>query len=214
MSPAVAAHEVSAPAAARCGPALLRIVALLVCMLAVVPTVAAADGPTPDPSPDVRPDPAPDPVRSEAAPPEQRAARAHERPAPTGRSPGVPTRVVVAGPTTTAKATSGESATTRSTPVPASRRRTPAAARATRPHEREQRPGHASAIATLRQLLPLLAAPQLLRPIAGSTSSGGNSGAQLLLFAAVALLLLVAASASLIRLTTRLSGDVRREPGP
>jgi hypothetical protein len=36
----------------------------------------------------------------------------------------------------------------------------------------------------------------------------------LLLFAAVALLLLVAASASLIRLTTRLSDDVRREPGP
>jgi hypothetical protein len=209
--PAIAAHDVSAPAAARCGPAFLRVVAL-VCMLAVVPTVAAADGPTPDPSPDVRPDPAP--VRSQAAPAEQRAARAHERPAPTGRSPGVPTRVVVAGPTTTAKATSGQSATTRSTPVPASRRRTPAAARATRPHEREQRPGHASAIATLRQLLPLLAAPQFLRPTAGPTSSGGNSGAQLLLFAAVALLLLVAASASLIRLTTRLSGDVRREPGP
>jgi hypothetical protein len=209
VSPAVAAHEVPAPAAARCGPALLRIVALLACMLAVVPTVAAADGPTPDPSPDVRPDPAP--VRSQAAPAEPRA---HERPAPTGRSPGVPTRVVVAGPTTTAKATSGESATTRSTPVPASRRRTPAAGRATRPHEREQRPGHASAIATLRRLLPLLAAPPFPRPTAGSTSSAGNSGAQLLLFAAVALLLLVAASASLIRLTTRLSGDVRREPGP
>jgi hypothetical protein len=121
---------------------------------------------------------------------------------------------VVAGPPTTAKATSGESATTRSTPVPASRRRTPAAAPATRPHEREQRPGHASASATLRRLLPLLAAPQFLRPTAGSTSSAGNSGAQLLLFAAVALLLLVAASASLIRLTTRLSDDVRREPGP
>jgi hypothetical protein len=210
--PAVAAHDVSAPAAARCAPAFLRVVALLVCMLAVVPTVAAADGPTPDPSLAVRPDPAP--VRSQAAPAEQQAARAHERPAPTGRSPGVPTRFVVAGPTTTAKATSGQSATRRSTPVPASRRRTPAAARATRPHEHEQRPGRASAIATLRQLLPLLAAPQLLRPTAGSTSSGGNSGAQLLLFAAVALLLLVAASASLIRLTTRLSGDVRREPGP
>jgi hypothetical protein len=207
--PALAAHDVSALAAARCGPAFLRVVALLVCMLAVVPTVAAADGPTPDPSPDVRPDPAP--VRSQAAPAEPRA---HERPAPTGRSPGVPTRVVVAGPTTTAKATSGESATTRSTPVPASRRRTPAAGRATRPHEREQRPGHASAIATLRRLLPLLAAPPFPRPTAGSTSSAGNSGAQLLLFAAVALLLLVAASASLIRLTTRLSGDVRREPGP
>jgi hypothetical protein len=209
---AVAAHEVSAPAAARCGPAFLRIVALLVCMLAVVPTVAAADGPTPDPSPDVRPDPAP--VRSQTAPAEQRAARAHERPAPTGRSPGVPTRVVVGGPTTTAKATSGESAATRSTPVPASRRRTPAAARAIRSHEREQRPGHASAIATLRRLLPLLAAPPFPRPTAGSTSSAGNSGAQLLLFAAVALLLLVAASASLIRLTTRLSDDVRPEPGP
>jgi hypothetical protein len=208
--PPLSAHDVSALAAARCGPALLRVVALLVCMLAVVPTVAAADGPTPDPSPDVRPDPAP--VRSQAAPAEQRAARAHERPAPTGRSPGVPTRVVVAGPTTTAKATSGESATTHSTPVPASRRRTPAAARATRPHE--QRPGHASAIATLRRLLPLLAAPPFPRPTAGSTSSAGNSGAQLLLFAAVALLLLVAASASLIRLTTRLSGDVRPEPGP
>jgi hypothetical protein len=206
--PAVAAHDVSAPAAARCGPAFLRVVALLVCMLAVVPTVAAADGPTPDPSPDVRPDPAP--VRPEAAPAEQRAARAHERPAPIGRSPGVPTRVVVAGPTTTAKAMSGESATTRSTPVPASRRRTPAATRATRPHEREP----ASAIATLRRLLPLLAAPPFPRPTAGSTSSGGNSGAQLLLFAAVALLLLVAASASLIRLTTRLSDDVRRESGP
>jgi hypothetical protein len=166
-------------------------------MLAVVPTVAAADQPTPDPSLDVRPDPAP--VQSQA---------------PTGRSPSVPTRVVVAGPTTTAKATSGQSATTRSTPVSASRRRTPAAARATRPHEREQRPGHASAVATLRRLSPLLAAPQLLRPAAGSTSSSGDSGAELLLFAAVALLLLVAASASLLRLTTRLSGDIRREPGP
>jgi hypothetical protein len=208
--PAVAAHDVSAPAAARCAPPLLRVVALIVCMLAAVPTVAAADGPTPDPSPDVRPDPAP--VRPQPAPAEQQAARAHERPAPTGRSPGVPTPVVVAGPTTTAKATSGESATTRTTPVPASRRRTPAAARATRPHERD--PGHVSAIATLRRLLPLLAAPPFPRPTAGSTSSGGNSGAQLLLFAAVALLLLVAASASLIRLTTRLSDDVRRESGP
>ena len=211
MIPAVAAHDVSGPAAARCAPAFLRVVALLVCMLAVVPTVAAADGPTPDASPDVRPDPAP--VRSQAAPAEQRAARAHERPAPTGRSPGVPTRVVVAGPTTTAKATCGARCG-RLSPVPASRRRTPAAARATRPHERELRPGHASAIATLRRLLPLLAAPQFVRLTAGSTSSGGDSGAQLLLFAAVALLLLVAASASLIRLTTRLSGDVRREPGP
>jgi hypothetical protein len=212
VSPATAAHDVPALARARIVLPLHCVVVLLVSIVALAPPAAAADQPTPDPWPDVRPDPAP--VRSHAAPAEQQAARAHERPAPTGRSPGVPTRVVVARPTTTAKATSGESATTRSTPVLASRRRTPAAARATRTHEREQRHGHASAIATLRRLLPLLAAPPFPRPTAGSTSSAGNSGAQLLLFAAVALLLLVAASASLIRLTTRLSGDVRREPGP
>jgi hypothetical protein len=181
-------------------------------MLAMVPTVAAADQPTPDPSLDVRPDPAPD--QSQAAPVGQRSAPAHDTAGQPGRSPGVQTRVVVAGPTTTANATPGGSATTRSTPARASRRGTPAAGRATRPGQSEQHPGRASVIATLRRLSPLLAAPQFLRPDAGSSSSGGNSGAQFFLLAAVALLLLVAASASLIRLTTRLSGDVRREPSP
>jgi hypothetical protein len=181
-------------------------------MLAVVPGAAAADHPTPDPSLDVRPDPAP--AKSQASPAEQGAAPAHDRVGQTGRSPTVPTRVVVAGPTTTAQVTSGQSATTRSTRVPTSRRRTSSAARATRPHGLADRDGHVPAIATLRRLSPLLAAPQFLRPAAGPTSSGANSGAQLLLLAGVALLLFVATSASLIRLTTRLSGDVRREPGP
>jgi hypothetical protein len=178
-------------------------------MLALVPTAVAADQPTPDPSLDVRPDPAPD--QSGVAPAGQRSPPAHDTAGQQGRSPRVPTRVVVAGPTTTANATPGQSATTRSTPARASRRRAPAPARATPTHQADQHPGHASAIATLRRLSPLLAAPQFLRPAAGSSSSGDNSGPQFFLFAAVALLLLVAASASLIRLTTRLSGDASRE---
>jgi len=177
-------------------------------MLAMVPTAVAADQPTPDPSLAVRPDPAPD--QSRVAPAGQRSAPAHDTAGQQWRSPRVPTRVVVAGPTTTANATPGQSATTRSTPARASRRRVPAPARAT-PPQGDQHPGHASAIATLRRLSPLLAAPQFLRPAAGSSSSGDNSGAQFFLFAAVALLLLVAASASLIRLTTRLSRDASRE---
>lgn len=170
-------------------------------MLAALPTVAAADPPTPDPSLDVRPDPAP---AQSQAPAQERATPTDDTARPTGRSPAV----VVAGPTTVAKATPARSA-----PVRTSRRRTSAGARATRPHEREQRSGHASAIGTLRRLSPLLASSPFPRLAAGSTSSGGNTGAQFLLFAAVALLLLVAASASLIRLTTRVSADLRREPG-
>lgn len=204
MTSAVAVHDVSAPATARRALALLRVVALLVCMLAVAPAVAAADQPTPDPSLDVRPDPAP--ARSQTASARDGAGQA-------GRSPSTVTRVVVAGPSTTAQATSGQAAGKRSTPVPTSTRRTPATARATGPHPPEQRLAGASAIATLHRLSPLVAAPQWLRPAAGPISSRDDAGAQLLLLAAVALLLFVATSASLIRLTTRTSGGVGRESG-
>ena len=199
----VAVQAVLGPATARRCPALRRFLALVVCMLAAMPTVAIADGPTPDPSLDVRPDPAP--ARSQAA-------SARDQTGQTGRSPSVPTRVVVAGPSTTAQATAGHAAGKRSTQVSTSRRRVPATARATGPYRPGQRAGHASAIAALQRLSPLLATPQWLRS-AEPVPSGDDAGAQLLLLAAVALLLFVATSASLIRLTTRSSGGLRREPG-
>jgi len=207
VSPATAAHDVPALARARIVLPLHCVVVLLVSIVALAPPAAAADQPTPDPSLDVRPDPAP--AQSQAAPAKQRPTPVQKQAAPTA-----PTYVAPSGANATAQTTSRQPATPRSGRVSAHHPRTSAADRRNRSHERERRPGHASAIATLRRLLPLLAAPQFPRPTAGSTSSAGNSGAQLLLFAAVALLLLVAASASLIRLTTRLSGDVRREPGP
>jgi hypothetical protein len=179
-------------------------------MLAVVPAVAAADQPTPDPSLKVRPDPAP--VQSQAGSAKQRATPVQEKAAE--HSSSAPTRVRFASPSTTAQAAPGQSATIGSRPASASHRRSAGAARPTRSRKTARQSNHAPAIAALRRLSPLLAAPRLLRPVVKSTSSGGDSGAQLLLFAGLALLLLVAASASLIRLTTRLPGDVRREPGP
>jgi hypothetical protein len=188
---------------------LFRIVALLVSMLAVVPTMAAADQPTPDPSLDFRPDPAP--VQSQAAPAKQPATPVQKKAAE--HSSSAPTQVPFASRSTTGQATSGQSATARSRLVGASRRRSLSAARASRPHERARRTNRAAAIAISRRLAPLLAAPRLLRPAARPTSSG-DAGAQSLVLAGLALLLLVAASASLIRLTTRLSGDVRGAPRP
>jgi hypothetical protein len=189
---------------------LLCVVALVVSVFVIAPAAAATDGPSPDPSLDVRPDPAP--VHSPASAPKRRPTPVQEKAAPTERSSSAPTQVTFAKPT--AQLTPGRPLTTRSRAVPASRPRTSTAARATRPHERARRTNHAAAIVTLRRLAPLLAMPRLLRPAARSTPSGGDSGAQLLLFAGLALLLLVAASASLIRLTTRLSGDVGGERGP
>jgi hypothetical protein len=186
---------------------LLRMVALLASMLALAPAATAADQPTPDPSLDVRPDPAP--AQSKATPAKDQAAPVHENAAPTGRSPGAS-----ASPNRTAQATARQPATMGSRRGSASPRRGPAAARPTRSHESAPRSNRAPAIAALRRLSPLLGAPRLLRPAVESASSGRDSGAQLLLFAGLALLLLVAASASFIRLTMRLSGDVRQEPGP
>lgn len=191
---------------------MLRAVALLASTLALAPAAAAADQPTPDPSLDVRPDPAP--VQSTATPAKEQAAPVHENAAPTGRSPGASTDVMLASPNRTAQANAGQPATMGSRRASASPRRGPAAARPTRSHESAPRSNRAPAIAALRRLSPLLGAPRLLRPAVESASSGRNSGAQLLLFAGLALLLLVAASASFIRLTMRLSGDVRQEPGP
>jgi hypothetical protein len=191
---------------------LLRAVALLVSMLALAPAAAAADQPAPDPSLDVRPDPAP--VQSKATPAKEQAAPVHENAAPTGRSPGASTDVTLASPNRTAPAAAGQPATMGSGRASASRRRGPAAARPTRSHKSAPRSNRAPAIAALRRLSPLLGAPRLLRPAVQSASPGRDSGAQLLLFAGLALLLLVAASASFIRLTMRLSGDVRQEPGP
>ena len=191
---------------------MLRAVALLVSMLALAPAAAAADQPAPDPSLDVRPDPAP--VQSKATPAKEQAAPVHENAAPTGRSPGASTDVTLASPNRTAPAAAGQPATMGSGRASASRRRGPAAARPTRSHESAPRSNRAPAIAALRRLSPLLGAPRLLRPAVQSASSGRDSGAQLLLFAGLALLLLVAASASFLRLTMRLSGDVRQEPGP
>jgi hypothetical protein len=191
---------------------LLRVVALLASMLALAPAAAAADQPTPDPSLDVRPDPAP--VQSNALPAKEQAAPVDENAAPTGQSPGASTDVVLASPNRTAQAAAGQPATMGSRRASASRRRGPADARPTRSHESTPRSNRAPAIAALRRLSPLLGAPRLLRPAVESASSGRDSGAQLLLFAGLALLLLVAASASLIRLTMRLSADVRQEPGP
>jgi hypothetical protein len=191
---------------------LLRAVALLVSMLALAPAAVAADQPTPDPSLDVRPDPAP--AQSKATPAKDQAAPVHENAAPTGRSPGASTGVGPASPNTTAQASAGQQATTGPRRASASPRRDPAAARPTRSHESAPRSNRALAIAALRRLSPLFGAPRLLRPAVQSASSGRDSGAQLLLFAGLALLLLVAASASFIRLTMRLSDDVRREPAP
>lgn len=191
---------------------MLRAVALLVSMLALAPAATAADQPTPDPSLDVRPDPAP--AQSKATPAKDQANPVHENAAPTGRSPGASTGVTLASPNTTAQATGGQPATTGSGRASASRRRGPAAARPTRSHDSAPRSNRAPAIAALQRLSPLLGAPRLLRPAVETASSGRDSGAQLLLFAGLALLLLVAASASFIRLTMRLSGDVRQEPGP
>jgi hypothetical protein len=179
-------------------------------MLAVLPTVAAAQEPTPDPSLDVRPDPAP--VRSQAGSAKQPAAHVQKEAPEHGSS--APTPVSVAGPSTTAAAAPSQSAMAHSRPAPASRGRTGSAARERRPHERTRRTHRSAPIATLRQLAPRLAAPPWLRSAARPTPSGGDSDATLLLFAGLALLLLVAASGSLIRLTTRLSGDARGEPGP
>jgi hypothetical protein len=187
-------------------------VALLVSVLALAPAAAAADQPAPDPSLDVRPDPAP--VQSKATPAKEQAAPVHENAAPTGRSPGASTDVTLASPNRTAPAAAGQPATMGSGRASAGRRRGPAAARPTRSHESAPQSKRAPAIAALRRLSPLLGAPRLLRPAVESASSGRDSGAQLLLFAGLALLLLVAASASFIRLTMRLSGDVGQEPGP
>jgi hypothetical protein len=189
---------------------LLRAVALLASTLALAPAAVAADQPTPDPSLDVRPDPAP--AQSKATPAKDQAGPIHENAAPTGRSPGASTGVMPASPNRTAQVTAGQPATTGSRR--ASARRGSAAARPTRSHESAPRSNRAPAIAALRRLSPLLGAPRLLRPAVQSASSGRDSGAQLLLFAGLALLLLVAASASFIRLTMRLSGDVRQEPAP
>ena len=179
-------------------------------MLAGAPAVAAADQPTPDPSLDVRPDPAP--VQSQAGSAKQRATPVQEKPAE--HVSNAPTGLPVTSRGTTAQATPGQSATARSRPVPASRRRTASPARSSRPREHRGNTNHAAAITALQRLGPLLAAPRLFPPGDGSSSSGDDSGAQSLLFAALALLLLAAASASLIRMTTRLSGDLRRERGP
>jgi hypothetical protein len=191
---------------------LLREVALLVSMLALAPAATAADQPTPDPSLDVRPDPAP--AHSKATPAKDQVNPVHENAAPTGRSPGASTGVTLASPNSTAQATAGQPSTVGSRRASASPRRGPAAARPTRSHESAPRSSRAPAIAALRRLSPPLGAPRLLRPAVESASSGRDSGAQLLLFAGLALLLLVAASASFLRLTMRLSGDVRQEPGP
>jgi hypothetical protein len=191
---------------------LLRVVALLVSMLALAPAATAADQPTPDPSLDVRPDPAP--AHSKATPAKDQVNPVHENAAPTGRSPGASTGETLASPNSTAQATAGQPSTVGSRRASASPRRGPAAARPTRSHESAPRSSRAPAIAALRRLSPPLGAPRLLRPAVESASSGRDSGAQLLLFAGLALLLLVAASASFVRLTMRLSGDVRREPGP
>ena len=190
---------------------MLRVVALLASMVALVPAARAADQPTPDPSLDVRPDPAP--AQSKITPAKDQAGPSHENAAPTGRSPGASTGVTLASPNTTAQATAGQPPTTGSRRASASHRRSAGAARPTRSHETARRSNHAPAIAALRRLSPLLGAPRLLRPAVQSASPGRDSGAQLLLFAGLALLLLVAASASFIRLTMRLSGDVRQEPG-
>jgi hypothetical protein len=191
---------------------LLRVVALLVSMLALAPAATAADQPTPDPSLDVRPDPAP--AHSKATPAKDQVNPVHENAAPTGRSPGASTGETLASPNSTAQATAGQPSTVGSRRASASPRRGPAAARPTRSHESAPRSSRAPAIAALRRLSPPLGAPRLLRPAVESASSGRDSGAQLLLFAGLALLLLVAASASFLRLTMRLSGDVRQEPGP
>jgi hypothetical protein len=191
---------------------LLREVALLVSMLALAPAATAADQPTPDPSLDVRPDPAP--AHSKATPAKDQVNPVHENAAPTGRSPGASTGETLASPNSTAQATAGQPSTVGSRRASASPRRGPAAARPTRSHESAPRSSRAPAIAALRRLSPPLGAPRLLRPAVESASSGRDSGAQLLLFAGLALLLLVAASASFLRLTMRLSGDVRQEPGP
>lgn len=191
---------------------MLRVVALLVSMLALAPAATAADQPTPDPSLDVRPDPAP--AQSKATPAKDQANPVHESAAPTGRSPGASTGVTLASPNSTAQATAGQPSTVGSRRASASPRRGPAGARPTRSHESAPRSSRAPAVAALRRLSPLLGAPRLLRPAVESASSGRDSGAQLLLFAGLALLLLVAASASFLRLTIRLSGDVRQEPGP
>jgi hypothetical protein len=212
MFSAVAAHHVPALASARSGFALLRAVALLVSVLALAPAATAADQPTPDPSLHVRPDPAP--VQSKATPAKDQAAPVHENAAPAGRSPSASTGVTLASPNRTAQATAGQRSTMGSTRASSSPKRRPAAARPTGSHESAPRSNRAPAIAALRRLSPLLGAPRLLRPAVQSASSGRDSGAQLLLFAGLALLLLVAASASFLRLTIRLSGDVRREPGP
>lgn len=191
---------------------MLREVALLVSMLALAPAATAADQPTPDPSLDVRPDPAP--AHSKATPAKDQVNPVHENAAPTGRSPGASTGETLASPNSTAQATAGQPSTVGSRRASASPRRGPAAARPTRSHESAPRSSRAPAIAALRRLSPPLGAPRLLRPAVESASSGRDSGAQLLLFAGLALLLLVAASASFLRLTMRLSGDVRQEPGP
>jgi hypothetical protein len=208
----IAAHDLPVLASARSVPALLSVVALLVSILALAPPAAAVDEPTPDPSLDVRPDP--QPVHSHTAPADQPATPVQEKAAPTERSSTTRTQVTLAAPNRTAQPTSGQPPTTRSRPLSASRPRTSAAARATRPHERARRNDHASAIATLRRLSSMLAAPRLLRPAATSRSSGSDSGAEALLFAGLALLLLVAASGSLLRLTTRISADFNRERAP
>ena len=196
MSPATAAApDVPALAHARMVLALRCAVMLLVGILALAPSVRAADAPTPDPSLDVRPDPAP--VQSQATPAKQRPAPVQQQAAPSGP-------VYLAPTSRMTQTTSPQSATTHS-----SRQRTSAAARARRSHERERRANRASAAAALQRLSPAFAPARLLRPPTRATSPTDDTGARALLFAGLALLLFAAASASLVRLIAR---DLRREP--